>query len=274
MAFVPKFSIIFQTKSISLPCRSHPTTLEIEQLLSNIKTTVADTSSAEAICSSLSQLTGLYNCMNNLLNSSSIQVLMSSGQIKKWVNELVDESVRFLDICGSISDILSEVKDHIRDLVCALRRRNCDHLIIENCIMEYNCFRKKMRKHVKGLTSSLKQVDNFSSGGSVVVDSDNHQLAEVIRAVIGVSEMTILVFESLFAFFSGSVSKPNRWSIVVSKLMHKEMVACEDQKVNGSVNDFESIDAALRILCKYGTINNNGNVQIVQCRLESVGAHI
>ncbi|KAJ0723657.1 hypothetical protein HanOQP8_Chr08g0300941 [Helianthus annuus] len=109
--------------------------------------------------------------------------------------------------------MLSEIKGHSRDLVCALGRRTGDHLIIEN-IMKYNCFRKKLKKHVKGLITSLKQVDNLSAvGGSVVVDSNNHQLAAVIRAVIGVSEMTILVFKSLLMFFSASVSKPNRWSI-------------------------------------------------------------
>ncbi|KAK1440534.1 hypothetical protein QVD17_06362 [Tagetes erecta] len=114
-----------------------------------------------------------------------------------------------------------------------------------------------MRKNVRGLSSSLKQCDNFSGGGSLVlVDSGDHRLAAVIPAFIGVSEMTVLVFESLLMFFSGSVSKPNRWSIVVSKIMHKE---------SGSVNEFESIDTALRMLCKYGFSSEMGNVEIARC---------
>ncbi|MFS7996281.1 hypothetical protein Hanom_Chr12g01128131 [Helianthus anomalus] len=128
-----------------------------------------------------------HRCRNN----HQIQPIFISSheQNKKRVNELVDESVKFLDICGSISEMLSEIKGHSRDLVCALGRRMGDHLIIENNIMKYNCFRKKLKKHVKGLITSLKQVDNLSAGGgSVVVDSNNHQLAAVIRA-------------------------PNRWSI-------------------------------------------------------------
>ncbi|KAI3704489.1 hypothetical protein L1987_74710 [Smallanthus sonchifolius] len=161
--------------------------------------------------------------------------------------------------------MLSEIKDQSRDLLCALRRRKGDHLIIENSILKYNCFRKKMRKQVRGLTASLKQVVNHSGGGLVVVDSDNHHLAAVIRAVIGVSEVTILALESVLMFFSVPVSKPNRWSVVVSKLMHKE---------NGSVNEFESIDGALRILCKHGFSSEMGNVQIAQCRLERVGDEI
>ncbi|MFS7954956.1 hypothetical protein Hanom_Chr07g00636771 [Helianthus anomalus] len=83
-------------------------------------------------------------------------------------------------------------------------------------------------------------------------ESDNHQLAAVIKAVIGVSEVIILVLESLLMFICAPVSKPKRWSLVVSKLMHKGSVACEDQHENGDANEFERTDAALRMLRKNG----------------------
>nr|GEY01220.1 hypothetical protein [Tanacetum cinerariifolium] len=250
MAAASKFSIKSQTKSISLPCRSHPTTFQIEELLNKIKTTSSEAVSADAICSSLSQMTTLYKCMDNLLTSSTTQILMSSEQNKKWVDELVDESVKFLDICGNVRDMLSEIKDHNRDLYSALRRRKGDSNIV-NSVTKYNCFRKKMKKNVKGLVANLKQVDNMVTGfGSVVVESDNHQLAAMIRAVVGVSEVTIMVLESLLTFFCVPVSKPNRWSVVVSKLTHKSRVACEEQPEQGVVNELESIDAALNVLCQ------------------------
>ncbi|KAJ0556815.1 hypothetical protein HanIR_Chr07g0318121 [Helianthus annuus] len=147
----------------------------------------------------------------------------------------------------------------------------------ENCMEKYNCFRKKMRKDVKMFIGSLKQVDNMINGGggdSVVVDSDNHQLVAVIRVVIGVSEVTILVLESLLMFFCVPVSKTNRWSLVVSKFLHKGIVACEDQQENGIGNEFERIDAALTRLCKYGVSSEMRNVQIAQCRLDRFGAQI
>ncbi|KAI3747682.1 hypothetical protein L6452_10262 [Arctium lappa] len=277
MAAASKFSIQCQTKSISLPCRSHPTTLRIEELLNKIKTTTAAAASkpsAETICSGLSQLTELYKCMDDLLNSSTIHVLMARQQNKKWVDELIDESVKFLDVCGSIWDMLSQIKEQIRDLHCALRRRNGE-LSSENGIAKYICFRKKMKKDVKGLVASLKQVDNMTGGGSVVVDSDSYQLAAVMKAVLGVSEMTISVFESLLMFFCmPAASKPNRWSFVVSKLIHKGIVACEAQQKQETVNELESIDAALQSLCKYGSSSEGRNVQIAQCRLERLGAQI
>ncbi|MFS7954950.1 hypothetical protein Hanom_Chr07g00636691 [Helianthus anomalus] len=277
MASTSKLTIKCQTKSISLPCRSHPISFEIEELLNKIKTTAAEAASADAICSGLSQLSRLYKCMDDLLTSSTTQVLMSREQNKNWVDELVDESVRFLDICGSIRDMLSEIQGHNRELLCALRRRKGE-MSSENCMEKYNCFRKKMKKDVKMLIGSLKQVDNMinggGGGGSVVVDSDNHQLMAVIRAVIGVSEVTILVLESLLMFFCVPVSKTNRWSLVVSKFLHKGIVACEYQQENGSGNEFQRIDAALTRLCKYGVSSEMRNVQIAQCRLDRFGAQI
>lgn len=269
MAGASKLSIRFQTKSISLPCRSHPIiTFEIEELLSKIKTTAAEASSADTICSGLSQLSRLYKCVDELLTSSTTKALMSREQNKNWVDGFVDESVKLLDICGSISDMLSEVKGHNRELVSALRRRKQGELTFQNSMEKYNCFTRKMKKVIKRLIGSLKQVDP----NPMVVDSHNHhQLPAVISAVIGVSEMTILVFESLLMFFCVPVSKPNRWSLVVSKLMHKGTVACEYQHENGIGNEFERTGAALRVLCKYGF---SRNVEIAQCSLERLGAQI
>ncbi|GJV14343.1 BPS1, chloroplastic-like protein [Tanacetum coccineum] len=269
MAAASMFSIKSQTKSISLPCRSHPTTFQIEELLNKIKTTSSEAVSTDAICSSLSQMTTLYKCMDNLLTSSTTQILMSSEQNKKWVDELVDESVKFLDICGNVRDMLSEIKDHNRDLYSALRRRKKDSNVVDS-VMKYNCFRKKMKKNVKGLVANLKQVDNMVTG----FGSDDHQLAAMMRAVVGVSEVTIMVLESLLTFFCVPVSKPNRWSVVVSKLTHKGRVACEEQPEQGVVNELESIDAALNVLCKHKSSCDPENVHIAQCGLETLKAEI
>ncbi|KAL8194092.1 hypothetical protein R6Q57_026334 [Mikania cordata] len=263
-----------QVKSISLPCRTHPTTVRIEQELNTAKiaaAVAASKPSAETICSGLSQLAELYKCLDDLLNLSATRVLVSGDQNTKWVEELVEESVNLLDVCGSIRDMVTQYKEHAKDLQCVLRRRKSD-LGSEKSVIGYNCFRKKMKKDAKLLVGSLKQVDNMiASGGTVVVGSDNHQLAAVTKAVIGVSETTVSVFESLLLFFSTPVSKPNRWSIVVSKLMHKGIVACEDQQEHAIVNEFESVvDELLQMLCKNGSSTQQEKMQIAKCRLETL----
>nr|GEZ23269.1 hypothetical protein [Tanacetum cinerariifolium] len=268
MTLSSKFSTRGQVKSISLPCRSHPTTNRIEQELNEAKaaaTAATSKPSAETICSCLSQLIELYKCMDDLLNSSCVNVLVSRQQNKKWVEELIEESVTFLDVCGGIRDLVIEMKYHTRDIMCALRRRKGD-VNVENSVTKYNCLRKKMRKDVKMLVASLKQVDNMvTDGASMLVDSDN-QLVAVIKAIIGVSEVTVSVFESLLMLFYMPISKPNKWSVVVSKLIHKGMVACEDQQ--GILNEFESIDDALQTLCKYESASQGDKMQNAKCRLE------
>ncbi|KAL7614841.1 hypothetical protein Lser_V15G07125 [Lactuca serriola] len=269
MAVSSKHSTRCQVKSISLPCRSHPTTIRIEQQLNAAKLDAATATppSAKTVCNGLSHLTELYKSMVDLLNSSTTRVSISRQQNKKWVEDLVDESVKFLDVCGNTRDMVAQIKEHITDLHCALRRRRNT----ENNV-DYSSFRRKMKKDVKRLVGSLKEVDNTISGGSMVVDSDHHQLAAVMKAVVGVSEMTVAVLESLLLFLAMPVSKPNRLSFVVSKLIHKGMVACDDQQELGILNELDAIDAGLQAApCKDGS---SEKIQTAKCRLESVESQL
>ncbi|KAK9062074.1 hypothetical protein SSX86_019259 [Deinandra increscens subsp. villosa] len=266
-----QFSTKSQVKSISLPCRSHPATLRIEQELNAAKTAAsvaASNPSAETICSGLSQLAELHKCMEDLLNLSATRVLISGEQNRKWVEELIEESVNFLDVIGAVKDMVAQIKEHVRDLQCVVRRRKGE-LSGEKSVISYNCFRKKMKKDVKLLVGSLKQVDNMITGW-VVVDSNNHQLGAVMKAVIGVSETTVSFFESLLFFLSMPISKTSRWSVVVSKLIHKGIVACEDQQEWAISNEFESVDDALQTLCKNGSSTESEKMQIAKCRLEKL----
>ncbi|KAM0067771.1 hypothetical protein Hdeb2414_s0002g00065241 [Helianthus debilis subsp. tardiflorus] len=226
MVIFPKPSTRGKVKStIRLPCISLSITLRIKLEINATKTVVAASKpstaskpSAETICSDLSQLAERYKCMGDQLNSSTTQVLISSDQDKKWVEELIDVSLNLLDVCGSTWDMVTLFKEHIRDLHCALRRRKC-----ENGIMKYKCFRKMMKKDVEMLVARLKHVNNM------VIVSDNNQVAAVMQEVKGVIEKTVFVFESLLLYLSTQTSKPSIWSSVVSKLIHKGKVACEDQ---------------------------------------------
>ncbi|MFS8010281.1 hypothetical protein Hanom_Chr14g01295171 [Helianthus anomalus] len=274
MVVSSKFSSKGQVKSISLPSRSHPTTVRIEQELNAAKTVAALKPSVDNICIGLLCLAELYKCMDDLLNLSATRVLVTGEQNKKWMEELVEESVSLLDVCCSVRDMVAQMKAHVRDVQSVLRRRKSE-LSNEKSVINYNCFRKKMKKEVKMLAGCLKQVDNMmTSGGSVVVDSNNHHLAAVMKAVIGVSETTVSVFESLLLLLSLPNSKPNRWAIVVSKLMHKGIVACEDEQEHGIGNEFESVDDALQSLCKIGSSMQLEKMQIAKCRLEMLESQL
>ncbi|XP_048431196.1 uncharacterized protein LOC125473022 [Pyrus x bretschneideri] len=174
-------------RSISLPSRSHPTTLRVEEELNRLQTSSSCDSTSDSICKSLCGLDELYECVDDLLQMASTQQLLS--------HELLDGALmRLLDICDITGDAISTIKEHVRDLQSALRRRKGDSSL-ESSISKYTCFRKKMNKDAKKLITSLKQVDN-KIATSPLLEQDHH-LTAVIRVLREVRVKNMSIFQSL-----------------------------------------------------------------------------
>ncbi|KAK3018069.1 hypothetical protein RJ639_005194 [Escallonia herrerae] len=248
-------------RSNSLPFRSHPSTLRLEEQLNKLNTWVEGPSMpmAETICSSLSATEELYKCLDDLLGLPLTQQALSLHQHEEWANELLDGSVRLLDICSAARDFMSQLREHASDLQSALRRRKGDSSM-ESSIAKYTSFRRKMKKESKRLLAAVKQMDN-KIGVSPLINQD-HRLEMMIR----------VLKESLLLLLSVPISKPKpaKWSMV-SKLMHKGALTCDEEQEN--VNELESLDAALWSLCRYGS-NEEQKLQIAQNRLEALEADI
>ncbi|KAJ9703854.1 hypothetical protein PVL29_005220 [Vitis rotundifolia] len=230
-------------RSISLPSRSHPTTLKIQEVLNRLKTLEASsTSTLGAICNGLSGLEELYKCLEEFLSLPSTQQALSHYRNDKWLNELLDGPVRLLDICGTVRDVVSKFEENVRDLRSALRRKKGD-LCRESSISNYIYSKKKMNKDAKKLLAAMKKMDT-GAGASPLLDQDQ-QLSTVIRVLTEVNAMSISIFQSLVLFLSTPVlkSKPSKWSLV-SKYMHKGIVSCEEKHDN--VKELENMDFALR----------------------------
>ena len=228
-------------RSISLPSRSHPATLKIQEELNKLRTLEASSTSALVkISNGLSGLEELYNCMDELLSLPSTQQTLSLHQHEKWVNELLDGSVNLLDICGATRDVISKFKENVGDLQSVLRRRKgC--LCIESSINNYICSRKKMNKDAKKLLAAIKKMVN-NGGASALLDKD-HQLSSMISVLREVNIMSISIFQSLLLLLSTPVlkSRPSRWSLV-SKFMHKGVVACQEKHQN---MELENVDITI-----------------------------
>ncbi|XP_068344016.1 uncharacterized protein [Pyrus communis] len=244
----------YKVRSISLPSRSPPTTLRVEEQLSRLQTS----SSSASICKDLCGLEELYDCVDDLLQVASTQQLLSDYQQEKCMDELLDGSLRLLDKCGITRDVMSQIKEHVRDLQSALRRRKGDLSFIAN----YNCFRKKMKKDAKKLITSLKQVDIKASQH---LEQDQHasSVTRVLKEVFG---KNMSIFQSLLVFLAVPVSKPRpkKWSLV-SKFMHKGGIACEDQNEDINGHELDVVDAAVYSLCKSSSTPTEGaNVEKIQ----------
>ncbi|XP_023766871.2 uncharacterized protein LOC111915446 [Lactuca sativa] len=216
-------TIIRHIRSISLPNRSHPSTLHFEEEFINFKNLEASISSVQTtdtICDALLGLERLHTYVNDHINLPLTRQALSHEKHQKFVDKLLDQSMMLLDVCGSVRDAMQQFKQHLRDLQSAQRRGKGDMSINTS-------FFNKMRKDTRRTLSSLKQISN-KMGDTSLLNLD-HQLSDVIRSLRDTSLVSISVYESIMSLTSALVSKPKplRWSIV-SNLIHKDTIESVD----------------------------------------------
>ncbi|XP_018624282.2 uncharacterized protein [Nicotiana tomentosiformis] len=105
---------------------SHSSTLRVEEELNKLKTLeTAVAPTAETICNSLLGLKELYKYINDLNLHLTFQAL-SHCKHEKLVEDLLDKSVRLLDVCYTTKEPVSQCKENVRDLQSYLRMRKGD----------------------------------------------------------------------------------------------------------------------------------------------------
>ncbi|EEF40672.1 conserved hypothetical protein [Ricinus communis] len=238
----------YHTRSISLPSRFHPTTLRVKEELNKLKTWET-TSTSRSICIGLSGLEDLYEGVNDLLNMSSAHEILTHHRNEKCIDEFLDGSVKFLDICEITRDAMSQFKGQVQSLQSALRRRKGD-LSIESSIVNYACFRKKMKKDAKRFIATLKQMDSKPEASMLQDPALN--FIQLLRQVIVTNSF---IFQALLSFLAASKTKHSKW-LIVSKLMHKGAIACEIE------NELQSADAALTKKTDFEMIQRLDDVEI------------
>ncbi|OIW09633.1 hypothetical protein TanjilG_28232 [Lupinus angustifolius] len=238
----------YNIRSISLPCRSHPSTVIVEEELNKFKTWEA-TCTSFSISIGLSLLEDLYVGLDDLLNMASTQHVITQHKGEKCVEEVLDGSMRILDICGITRDTLLQIKENVQALHSSLRRRKGESKI-EESVGQYNAFMKKMKKNVKKLIKSLRQMDS-KFGVSSLLDFDHH-LSCVIRVLREVILMNLSIFQLLLSFLtmSSTKSKATKW-FLLGKIVHKRVITCEDNLEN--VNELECVEEVLSTLLNEGT---------------------
>ncbi|KAA8532047.1 hypothetical protein F0562_006811 [Nyssa sinensis] len=254
-SFSPKYNTRYHVRSISLPARSHPSTIRIEEELTKLKTLEPSSSpKAEIISTCLSGLGQVFRFIEELLNLPLTQQALAQHQNEKLVNELLERSIRYIDICSNIRDTVLVMKEGARELQSALRRRKVGDFSNESrlsSVAAYISLRKKVKKEVSKSLATLKNIDN-NFGDSPMVDVDDHRLFAMVRVLTEASLITISIFQLLLVFLSVPVLKPKQtgWSLV-SKLVQKGVVACEDRR--SRLNELESVDIAVSSLLLHGS---------------------
>ncbi|KAI3977473.1 hypothetical protein MKX01_000386 [Papaver californicum] len=194
----------YHARSISLPKRSHPLTDAVEEQLCKLRS--SDLTSS--ISNNLAALKDLYECVEDFLS-------IGDG---KCLDTVLDRSVMLLDVCGTIKDVLSMMKQSVQDLESSIRRRS-------NEFDAYMSSRKKVCKVIQKCLSDLKRNTN-----------KNNDLVTDVSLLTEVEATTLAVFESVLSFLSGP--KQSKWSLV-SRLTTK-------RATQEAFTEVTKVDVALR----------------------------
>ena len=251
----------YHVRSISLPSRSHPLAVRAEEEINKLRSwETSSTSTSETICIGLGGLGNLYNCVQDFLQLPLTQQSIAHHQQEKWVEEVLDGSVRLLDVCCETKAILSSIKEQVQALRFALRRRSS--LKVD----AYIRYRKKAKKDITKLLGTLKRMDD-KCVTPPLFDQDQH-LSVMVKMLRDLRAVTISVLTATSTFLSSSRPTPSKWSLV-SKLMHKELVAC-----GGAIkqmNEFENVDVNLSALSQH-MLDKNAEVERMQVAQKHLGA--
>ncbi|KAI3947748.1 hypothetical protein MKX01_034413 [Papaver californicum] len=221
----------YHIRSTSLPSTfHHPLTARVEGQLNKIRVELTDNKSlvhytTEMLRDGLFGLKDLYGSVEDLLKLPHTQQILVKQRHNKWVDEVLDDSLRLLDVSGTTKDVLSRIKEAVQETRSALRRRRISSP--EGEIVEYYISsRKKANKEVRKCLGELKRTagkkHGFSSS-SLLLEKQQQEYVAVVNVLKQVGDVTVTLYESLLSSYKCTLPRTtcNGWSLV-SKLMIKQ----------------------------------------------------
>ncbi|EEF36644.1 uncharacterized protein LOC8282412 [Ricinus communis] len=249
-------STLFHARSDSLPSRPHPLMSELDDHFCRLRACEGTSTSSTSISHKLSGLQDLHDCVDKLLLLPLTQQTLAQQQNRKWIDELLDGSLRLLDVCNAAKDALLQTKEYTLELQSSIRRRqgSCNG-DLSNEVKKYITSRKMAKKAIQKAINNLKGLENKSSPSS-----PESEIATFVSVLREVQAVTLGVLKSFMSFIAGTKShpRPNSWSLV-SKLMLHKRIASEEEET--AANEFSMADATLESLMGCAKYDNMENVQ-------------
>ncbi|GMH02918.1 hypothetical protein Nepgr_004757 [Nepenthes gracilis] len=231
----------YHARSISWPSRYHPLICQFDEHLCRLSSSDATLTSSLLINHKLNCLKGLYDCIDELLLLNSNQQALSQGCCTKWVDGLLDASLRLLDACDTARDALQQMKERVQGIQAVLRRRCSGESSIANEVVDCISTRKKMKKTIKKCLKDIKSITCISRDERIV---ENIPMVGVLRDA---EAITADVLESLLSYMVGQKSQSSKGSwFLFSKVTHQNL-AFNNDKAADTV-EFKDVDDAMHSL--------------------------
>ncbi|XP_056854649.1 uncharacterized protein LOC108820534 [Raphanus sativus] len=221
----PRLHKAYKARCVSLPVRLHPSVRRIQEVVSRVR--ALGSSSLESrtmVRDGLSGLTEIYRCLSeDLFKSSSEtqQALLNSGLI----NELLEVSSKYLEVCGGAKDGASRIKKSVVELQSALRRsKKGGDFSLEGEVDAYLASRKEIKKEIKKYMVMSKETDACLES-SVWCGGDDQDMSALAKVMQETSAITCLVLRTVLSFLTSPKGLKNHnqhkgWGIVM-KLVKK-----------------------------------------------------
>ena len=240
----------YHARSISLPSKPHPLIVQCKEHLCKLGASDASSSTSSSLGNKLSCLQDLHECVEKLLQLPLTQQAIVQEHNNTLVEELLDGSLRLLDVCTAAKDALIHTKECARELQSIIRRRRGGEMELEREVQKYLMSRKVVKKAAQ---KALKGMERKCA-------EKNHENLVMVSTLREIEAATLDVFESLLSYVAGprSRSKSN-WSLVF-KLVHPKRVACENEETEKS--ELEKVDAALNCITGQTSSKSDYNVHV------------
>ncbi|KAL7117649.1 hypothetical protein ACP275_03G085400 [Erythranthe tilingii] len=194
------------SRSNSFPSQSHPAIECVEDHLCRFR---ADSEST-SVCSKLASLRNLHECINDLIQMPSVQQTLSQGN---WINELLEGSLKLVDLCAISREIVSLTKESVQDLESSIRRNKAETATSAD-ISAYVASRKQIAKMVNKSIKTLKSFDHKSATDNelwtMMKEAESHDLS-VLKSVLillsGENEKSSKTSWSLLSKFTTQTSR-------------------------------------------------------------------
>ncbi|KAK4751499.1 hypothetical protein SAY87_004981 [Trapa incisa] len=216
-------------RSNSFPSRTHPVTIDVEEHLLRIQSSEAASTSSSSVSSvsqKLGSLKDLHDSISDWLQLSQTQHALSNQINRKSLECLLDGSLVALDVCGTLQDIVSQMKGCIQELESSFRRKRAVNLSLASEVESYFCSRKKIKKLASKTLSSLKRMEKQND-----LKNDSLEDEAALNLLGQVHLANISVFESFLCFLSRPHMRSSSWPLV-SKVMWTKRVSSGASEAN------------------------------------------
>jgi len=106
----------------------------------------ASSVSSSSICNKLNSVQDLHGCINEVLQLSIEQQALSQECNEKSVDDLLERSLRILDICSTAKGFLSLSKESLYDLKSIIRRKRGIETGFTNEGVKYMTFQEEQEE--------------------------------------------------------------------------------------------------------------------------------